>query len=84
MDKRGKKTSLYFCNLESHNFISIQMTTLKRENGQIPYNKGDILNETKMFYTNLYKKKLQMENDNICLKLINLDIRKLTAEEKKV
>lgn len=37
-----------------------------------------------MFSENLYKKKRQLENERICLKLTNLDIRKLTEEEKKV
>lgn len=36
-----------------------------------------------MFYENLYKKKRQLENENICLKLTNLDLRKLTEEEKE-
>lgn len=81
--EEGEKPSKYFCNLESQNFISKQITKLERENGQILYNQGDILNETKMFYENLYKKKRQLENENMCLKLTNLDIRKLTEEEKE-
>lgn len=36
-----------------------------------------------MFYENLYKKKRQLENEHICSKLTNLDIRKLTEEEKE-
>lgn len=37
-----------------------------------------------MFSENLYKKKRQLENEIICWKLANLDIRKLTEEQKKV
>lgn len=38
---------------------------------------------TTMFYEKLYKKKRGFENENICLKLTNLDIRKLTKDEKE-
>lgn len=38
---------------------------------------------TKMFYENLYKKKRGFENENICLKLTILNIRKLTRDEKE-
>ena len=44
--EEGEKPSRYFCNLESQNFISKQITKLERENGQIIYNQDDILNET--------------------------------------
>lgn len=36
-----------------------------------------------MFCENLYYKKRQLENENIFLKSTNLDIRKLTEEEKE-
>lgn len=38
---------------------------------------------TTMFNEKLYKKKRGFENENICLKLTNLDIRKLTKDEKE-
>lgn len=38
---------------------------------------------TTMFYEKLYKKKRGFENENICLKLTNLDVRKLTRDEKE-
>lgn len=38
---------------------------------------------TTMFNEKLYKKKREFENENICLKLTNLDIRKLTRDEKE-
>lgn len=36
-----------------------------------------------MFHKNLYKKKTQLENENICLKLINLEIRENLRRKKK-
>lgn len=62
--EEGEKPSIYFCNSEPQNFISKQITKLERGNGQILHNQGDILNETKMLFENLYKKKRQLKNEN--------------------
>ena len=52
----GEKPSRYFCNLENRNFSSKKMCFLINDNGDPIFDQKDILNETKTFYQNLYKK----------------------------
>ena len=46
-------------------------------------NQEEILNETKKFYEKLYKERKHEENENLFEKFKDLDIIKLTLEEKE-
>ncbi|MCU7801037.1 MAG: reverse transcriptase family protein, partial [gamma proteobacterium symbiont of Lucinoma myriamae] len=64
----GEKVTKYFCNLENRNFVSKCMNSLKKENGDIIKDHLEILNETMLFYKQLYSKKNVNEFDlnNLC------------------
>ena len=53
----GEKITKYFCNLEKRHFVSKQMFKLVDSKGEIINKTDDMLNETKLFYENLYEDK---------------------------
>ena len=77
----GEKVSKYFCNLENRNFISKMMPNLVKEDGSLTVDQTDIINETKLFYENLYSYK---EVDEVDLDdILNFeDIPKLNENQK--
>ena len=46
----GEKVSKYFCNLESRNYVSKCMNTLRTDSGNLLQDQREILNETMQFY----------------------------------
>lgn len=69
----GEKVTKYFCNLENRNFTSKCMNSIKNKNGNILKKQSEILNETKLFYKQLYSKKNATEvNLNKLLNTFNL------------
>lgn len=63
--EEGEKPSNFFCNLEKHNFTSKTIYKLKKDNGDIIYDQFQILEETKLFYSNLYQSKdTDSQNDD--------------------
>ena len=79
--EEGEKANKYFCNLENRNFISKMMPHLTRSDGTIASKQEEIIEETKLFYENLYSYK---EVDDVDLdNILNFqDIRKLNDNEK--
>ena len=54
---QGEKVTKYFCNLEKRHFISKQMFKLINKNGEEIRDTKEMINETKEFYEQLYKKR---------------------------
>ena len=65
--EEGEKPSSYFCRLESRNFTNKIIPSLDLDNGETIFDQSRILSETKMFYENLYKNRINndvyLEND---------------------
>ena len=81
----GERPSRYFCNLENRNFSSKKMCFLINDNGDPIFDQKDILNETKFFYQNLYKKMniVPVNLNNIIFNQPKLsDLEKETLEGK--
>ena len=55
--EEGEKSSKYFLNLEKRNFNNKRINKLQLEDNSMITNDKDILNEEKLFYSNLYTKK---------------------------
>ena len=53
----GEKVSNYFCNLESINYVSKQVRSIVRPNGEELKETEDIIKEVKLFYESLYSHK---------------------------
>jgi len=54
---QGEHISKYYCNMEKRHFISKQMFKLINKKGETLDRTEDMLNETKQFYEQLYKKR---------------------------
>ena len=52
-----EKVTKYFCNMENRNYISKCMNSLRKENGNLITEQIEILNETMLYYKQLFKKK---------------------------
>ena len=63
----GEKPSQYFCNLEQKNFLDKTIRKIILENGDIITTQGEILNEIKEYYSNLF------ENRDTKLEAVNLN-----------
>ena len=80
--EEGEKPSKFFCSLEKHNFTSKIIPKLEMPDGNIISNQHDILNQTKLFYENLYANKDDSLKDvDLNIELSNIDIPKLTDTE---
>ena len=60
----GEKVSKYFCNLESRNYVTKCMDTLRTDSGNLLQDQREILNETMQFYKKLYSRR-QVINVNL-------------------
>ena len=70
--------------MESRNFISKQVSRIEKDDGTLVTKQEEILNETKLFYENLYRKRLQVEKDNLDKKIITYqDVPKLSQDESE-
>ena len=64
--ENGEKPTKYFCNLENRHFISKRMNILIDRTGKEINKDEDIIEETKLFYENLYTcKEHELNNINI-------------------
>ena len=80
----GEKPTRYFSKLESRNFISKQVPRIEKDDGTLVTKQEEILNETKLFYENLYRKRLQVEKDTLDKKIITYqDVSKLSQDESE-
>lgn len=52
---QGERPTKYFCALEKHNYVSKIICSIEQENGTKINKQEEILQETKLFYENLYK-----------------------------
>ena len=82
----GEKITKYFCGLEKRNYISKQMTKLIDKNGSTLVETKDIVQETKMFYENLYKKREVTECDihNVANNLPTLEDEEASSLEGEI
>ena len=73
-----EKPSNFFCNLEKHNYTSKIIPKLETNNGKIVMDQHEILNETKIFYEDLYASKDSQLTDIDLFELFrNIDTKKL-------
>lgn len=80
--EEGEKPTKFFCNLENQNFASKTMYKLKKDNGDIIYDQSQILEETKNFYSSLYKNKDdEIQNVDMEIYLADFIVPKLSQEE---
>ena len=64
--KDGEKNSKYFIGLEKRNYLNKTISCLVNKNGQTVTNINDILEEEKMFYSDLYaRKEVNLEDEYI-------------------
>ena len=75
--EEGEKPSKYFCALEKKNFVNKTIPKVQRENGCMITNQQDILQETKLYYENLYRSKSQIPN-NLKEQLMGININSLS------
>ena len=78
----GEKPSKFFCSLESHNYLSKIIPKIEMPDGKVITNQQEILQQTKLFYENLYTSKDdKLDNIDLNMELAGLDIPKLTDVE---
>ena len=81
--EEGEKPTQFFATLEKRNYVNKLINKLNI-NGNIIQNQSSILHETKVFYQNLYKSKMnQKEENNIDIFLEDQIITKLSEEQKQ-
>ena len=77
-----EKLSNFFCNLEKHNYTSKIIPKLETNNGKIVIDQLEILNETKIFYEDLYASKDSQLTDIDLFELFrNIDTKKSNKVE---
>ena len=80
--EEDEKPANFFCNLEKHNYTSKIIPKLETNDGKIITDQQEILNETKLFYENLYSNKdSQLIDINLYELFNNKDIKKLNKDE---
>ena len=80
----GEKPSKYFLTLESRNYINKQIPQLVRNDGITIYDQFEILNETKCYYENLYRKREQYLDTNYIIEQLSVyDFPKLDEKESE-
>ena len=78
----NEKPTNFFCNLEKHNYTSKIIPKLETNNGKIVTDQHEILNETKIFYEDLYASKDSQLVDIDLFELFrNIDTKKLNKDE---
>jgi hypothetical protein len=77
----GEKPSKYFLSMESRNYVNKQIPRIVKDDCSIITSQYEILNETKLFYENLYKKRNIIETENLSKRLNLCNFPKLNDEE---
>ncbi len=82
--EEGEKPTIFFANLEKKNFVNKLINRLNID-GKIIQNQNTILKETSMFYSNLYKSKLDKnrQNENINTFINERCIKQLDENQKQ-
>ena len=79
-----EKPSNFFCNLEKHNHSSKIIPKLDLDDGRTIKDQSEILNETKIFYEELYTCKESLITDvNLHDLLQNIEVNTLNADDSK-
>ena len=77
-----EKPSNFFCNLEKHNYSSKIIPKLETNNGKLVIDQHEILNETKLYYEDLYESKDSQLTDIDLFELFrNIDTKKINKVE---
>ena len=80
--EEGEKVTKYFCHLENRNFICKTMNKIINKDGIELTETQEIVQETKLFYENLYSSREDNITDIDLNNLIKNSIPKLSTEEK--
>lgn len=78
---KGEKPTKYFCGLEKHNYVSKTIQQLEKPDGTILIEQKEILKETEMYYSNLYRSRDESLDDIDIHKYIGESMIKLTNEQ---
>ena len=78
--EEGERSSKYFLNLETKNFVNKTIPRLVNNEGCLINKQEHILLEAKNFYTNLYSKKDTINSVDLNKEIPFLDVPKLTNE----
>ena len=76
IEKDEKKNTNFFCNLEKHNYTSKIIPKLETNDGKIITDQQENLDETKLFYENLYSSKDSQLIDINCMNYLIIRILK--------
>ena len=79
----GEKVTRYFCNLEKQHNSTKSISFIEKQNGETIRYQEEILNETKLFYENLYKEQDKRDDFSISDFLLNCTVNKLDYVESK-
>ena len=80
--EKGEKNTKYFLNLERRENIEKTMNKLHKSDGTFTTNQKEILEGQATFYSDLYKSKSTINKSDILTYLDNIEITKLSIEEK--
>ena len=80
--EEGEKNTKYFLNLERRENIKKTMNKLQKSDGTFTTNQKEILEGHAKLYSNLYKSKSTINKSDILTYLDNIEIPKLSIEEK--
>ena len=79
--EEGEKTTKYFCNMESRNFTSKLISRIELDNGKVITDQTKCLEETKLFYQNLYSRRDCQTDDDFMENITCVNFNKLSNEE---
>ena len=79
--EEGEKPTKYFCNMESRNFTSKLISRIELDNGKVITDQTQILEETKLFYQNLYSRRDCQNDEDFMENFSCINFNKLSNEE---
>ena len=79
--EEGEKQTKYLCHMESRNFTTKLISRRELDNGKIITDQTQILEETKLFYQNLYSRRDCQTDDNFTENMTCINFNKLSNEE---
>ena len=81
--EEGEKPTKYFCNIESRNFTSKLISRIELDNGKVITDQTHFLEETKLFYQNLYSGQDCQTDDDFMENMTCINFNKLSNEEAR-
>ena len=79
--EEGEKQTKYLCHMESRNVTSKLISRIELDNGKVITDQTQILEETKLFYQNLYSRRDCQTDDDFTENITCINFNKLSNEE---